>query len=226
MSTAVLAATLLVVVAAVQAHRGAPAASRARDRLVAQVQARNGALTDLQHRLDTLRAETDRLQAAALASSGAGERLSARLASEELAAGTTPVQGPGLQVTLDDAAQGVNRVLDHDLQTVVNALWAAGAEAVAVNGQRLTTESAIRQAGDAILVNFQPVAPPYDVLAVGDPTAMDTSFGASPAAARMRTYAQLYGLRFHYSRESALTLPAAAGLSLRYAKATSIGGHP
>ena len=224
-STVILAATLLVVVAAVQAHRGAPAASRARDRLLAQVQSRNAALADLQDRLNTLRAETDRLQGAALASTGAGERLSARLANEELVAGTTAVQGPGLQVTLDDAPQGVNRVLDHDLQTVVNALWAAGAEAVAVNGQRLTTESAIRQAGDAILVNFQPVAPPYDVLAVGDPTEMDTSFGASPAAARMRTFAQLYGLRFHYSRESALTLPAAAGLGLRYARATAVGGQ-
>jgi uncharacterized protein YlxW (UPF0749 family) len=225
-SGVVLAATLLVVIAAVQAHRGAPAASRARDRLLAQVQARNAALNVLQARLDTTRTETGRLQDLALASSGAGGRLSARLAGAELAAGTTAVRGPGLKVTLDDDPQGANRVLDRDLQTVVNALWAAGAEAVAVNDQRLTTESAIRQAGAAILVNFQPVAPPYEVLAVGDPTGMDTSFGASGAAARMRTYAQLYGLRFHYSRETELSLPAAGGLSLRYAHATATGGQP
>lgn len=226
MLAVVVAATLLVVVAAVQAHRSAPAASRARDRLLAQVQARNAALATLQDRLDADRAATGRLQDLALASTSAGERLSARLAAEELAAGTTGVHGPGLLVTLDDAPQGTNRVLDHDLQTVVNALWAAGAEAIAVNDQRLTSESAIRQAGDAILVNFQPVAPPYDVQALGDPTGMDTAFGASPAAARMRAYVQLYGLRFGYSRESALSLPAAAGLTLRYARATTTGGHP
>jgi uncharacterized protein YlxW (UPF0749 family) len=225
-STVVLAATLLVVIAAVQAHRGAPAASRTRDRLLAQVQARDSALDRLQNRLGAVRTETARLQDQALASSGAGQRLSARLAGAELAAGTTAVGGPGLRVTLDDDPQGANRVLDRDLQSVVNALWAAGAEAIAVNDQRLTAESAIRQAGDAILVNFQPVAPPYDVLAIGDPTGLDTGFGTSAAAARMRAYAQLYGLRFHYSRENSLTLAAAGGLTLRYAHATAAGGQP
>lgn len=222
----VLAATLLVVLAAVQAHRGAPAETRTRDRLLAQVQARNAALTAVQQRLNSVRADTTRLESAALASSKAGERLSARLADEELAAGTLPVQGPGLRVTLGDSADGSNRILDRDIQAVVNALWASGAEAISVDGQRLTAESAIRQAGDAILVNFQPVAAPYDVQALGDPVGMDTAFGTSAAAAQMRAYSQLYGLRFDYSRESTLTLPAAGGLSLRYARAAGTGGHP
>jgi len=214
----VLAATLLVVIAAVQAHQRAPAASRNRERLLAQVQAHDATIAALQRRLDAARADTTRLQDAALASTAAGERLSARLGSEELAAGTVAVTGPGLRVTLDDDPQGRNRVLDRDLQGVVNALWAAGAEAIAVDGQRLTAESAIRQAGEAILVNFQPVTPPYDVQAIGDPVALETSFGASRSAATMRAYGQLYGLRFHYGRESALSLPAAPGLSLRYAR--------
>ena len=225
-SAAVLAASLLVVLAAVQAHRGAPAATRTRDRLLSQVQARNAGLATMQQRLNTARADATRLETLALASTKTGERVSGQLAAEELAAGTVAVNGPGLRVSLDDAAQGPNRVLDRDVQAVVNALWAAGAEAVAVDGQRLTAESAIRQAGDAILVNFQPVTAPYDVQALGDPVALDASFGASPAAARMRAYAQLYGLRFDYSRASSLTLPAAAALSLRYARVASVGGHP
>ena len=224
-SLVVLAATLLVVLAAVQAHRAAPAAARVRDRLLAQVQSRDAALAALQHRLERTRAEAARLQNSALASSVAGERLSARLATEELAAGTVAVSGPGLQVTLGDDPRGTNRVLDRDVQSVVNALWAAGAEAIAVNGQRLTTESAIRQAGDAILVNFQPLVPPYDVQALGDPVALDTGFGSSAAAARMHGYSQLYGLQFHYARASALTLPAAAGIGLRYARAATTGGQ-
>ena len=109
-------------------------------------------------------------------------------------------------------------MLDRDLQSLVNALWAAGAEAIAIDDQRLTTQSAIRQAGSSILVNFEPVPRPYTITAIGDPVAMATSFGASEAAARMRTYAQVYGLHFGFARAEALSVPRAPGLPLRYAK--------
>jgi len=219
----VLGATVLVVIAAVQAHRSAPDASRSRDRLVAQVQAHGRSVDTLQKRLDRLRTETSDLRDEALASSSAGERLAGRLDAQELAAGTVAVSGPGLRVTLGDAANGQNRVLDRDLQATVNALWAAGAEAVAVDGQRMTAQSAIRQAGDAVLVNFEPVSAPYDVQAVGDPVTLETAFGSSATAGRMRAYAQLYGLRFHYARAGALHLPAAPGLTLRYARVAPAG---
>jgi uncharacterized protein YlxW (UPF0749 family) len=125
------------------------------------------------------------------------------------------VVGPGLRVTLNDAAAPSgggqrNRVLDRDLQAVVNALWAAGAEAVGVNGQRLSEQSSIREAGEAVLVNFQPLKPPYLVDAIGASIGMETSFAQSPAADRMRSYQQLYGLHFGYTREQHLSLPAAA----------------
>ena len=217
----VLGATLLVVVAGLQAHRAAPSASRSRDRLVAQVQAHGRTVDALQKRLDRLRAETTDLRGSALASSAAGERLAGRLDAQELAAGTLPVTGPGLRVTLDDSADGRNRVLDRDLQAAVNALWAAGAEAIAVDGQRMTTQSAIRQAGDAVLVNFEPVSAPYEIDAIGDPVAIETAFGSSPAAARLHAFAQLYGLRFSYKRAGELHLPAAPGLTLRYARVAS-----
>ena len=60
----------------------------------------------------------------------------------------------------DDRASDTGRVLDRDLQVMVNALWAAGAEAIAINGQRLTARSAIRYAGEAILLDFRPLVPP------------------------------------------------------------------
>ena len=223
---AVLAAALLVVVAGVQAHRHAPAASRSRQALVDQVHGETAAVSALQRRLDVLRDQTTTLRDQALASSTAGGALGRRLDTEELLAGTVAATGPGLRIVLDDAPAGPgsgNRVLDRDLQSVVNAVWAAGAEAVAVGDQRLTGQSAIRQAGAAITVNFQPVSPPYVVVALGAPVSLETSFGASPAAARMRTYAQIYGLRFHYTRSGSLQVPPAPGLTLRYARPVTPG---
>ena len=220
--TGVLAATLLVVVAAVQAHRSAPGAGRSRDALLHQVREQTTRVATLQSRLDRLRTDTAGLRDVVLTSSAAGERVAERLDAEELAAGAVPVTGPGLRITLDDARDGSNRVLDRDLQAAVNALWAAGAEAVAVDDQRVTAQTAIRQAGDAVLVNFEPVTAPYDVLAVGDPVGLETSFGSSPAAGRLRAYEQLYGLRFEYERDKTLSLPAAPGLTLRYARKATV----
>jgi len=217
LAVGLVAASFLVVIAAVQAHARAPAAARAHDRLVAQVQQESKAVADLSAQVDRLRAATGALRDSSLQGSAAGAALSTQLAQSELAAGTVAVTGPGLRVTLNDApttgagqgnqGQG-NRVEDRDLQSVVNALWAAGAEAIAINDQRLTGQSSIRAAGDAILVDFQPLRPPYVVQAIGDPVGMETTFAQSAAAARMRSYVQLYGLRFAYARASSLDVPA------------------
>ncbi|NEE18100.1 DUF881 domain-containing protein, partial [Streptomyces sp. SID7499] len=108
-----------------------------------------------------------------------------------LLAGATPVEGPGAKLIVDDAKdtdQGgggprestgfadTGRVRDRDMQRVVNGLWESGAEAIAINGQRLTALSAIRAAGDAILVDNRPLVPPYTVLAVGDGKKLVTAF--------------------------------------------------
>ena len=217
----VLVATMLVVIAAVQAHRRAPSAARAHGALVAQVHSQSHRIDVLQARLNVLRAETADLRDAALTSTAAGKRLAERLDAEEVAAGAASVTGPGLRVVLGDSTDDRNRVLDRDLQATVNALWSAGAEAVAVDGQRITAQTAIRQAGDAILVNFEPVSAPYDVAAIGDPVALETRFGSSATAARLHAYIQLYGLRFHYARAATVTLPPAPGLALRYATVAS-----
>jgi uncharacterized protein YlxW (UPF0749 family) len=79
--------------------------------------------------------------------------------------------GPGLRVTIDDApgagSGSLNRVLDRDLQLIVNALWKMGATGIAINGQRLTGVTAIRAAGEAILVDYRPLVPPYAIEAIG-----------------------------------------------------------
>jgi uncharacterized protein YlxW (UPF0749 family) len=216
----VLAATLVVVVAGVQAHQDAPAESRSRDVLVDRVHDRTATVATLQARLTALRERTGDLRDRLLATSRAGDALADRLAVAELLAGTIAVRGPGLRVVVDDApdASADNRVLDRDVQTIVNGLWAAGAEAIAVNGERITAQTAVRQAGGTILVNFNPVAPPYVIEAVGDPVEVETAFGSGAAAARLRNLAQLYGLRVSYTRSEEMTLPAATGIALRNAQ--------
>jgi uncharacterized protein YlxW (UPF0749 family) len=104
-----------------------------------------------------------------------------------------------------------------DLQKVANALWAAGAEAVAVNGQRLTATSTIRQAGEAILVDYRPVTGPYEVTAIG-PGSMRDRFEGSRAAALMRDVQRTTGLSFGVKDADDLTLPAAPEPRLRYAE--------
>ena len=232
------AAGLLLGIAALQTHNRAPARAAATARLLDTVKARTSLTEQLQERLDQLRGKVAAERASVLSATSAGSALGKQLQGLEAAAGTVPLTGDGLRVHLDDApapgtqdnnplggpdprtAEGptTSRILDRDIQQVVNALWAAGARGIAVNGQRVTAQTAIRSAGAAILVDYRPLSPPYDVTAVGDPATLESAFGNSPTADRFRAYEDLYGLRFDYARVRRVTLPAAPGLSLRFAE--------
>ena len=87
------------------------------------------------------------------------------------------------------------------MRSVVNELWRDGAEAIAVNGMRLTPTSAIRFAGDAVLVDFQPIASPYTIEAIGDGRRLATAFAASAVASRYQTLAGVDGIGFAFDRE-------------------------
>ena len=115
--------------------------------------------------------------------------------------------------------QSDSRIQDVDLQEVVNALWNAGAEAISINGQRLVATSAIRNAGNAVLVNFRVLTSPYDVAAIGDRSAMETSFEATDIARRFKTWEQVYGLGFSVEHPSTVQVPAYTGsVRFRYAQ--------
>jgi uncharacterized protein YlxW (UPF0749 family) len=100
----------------------------------------------------------------------------------------------------------------------VNALWASGAEAVSINGQRLGPTSAIRFAGEAVLVDFRPVSNPYQVSAVGDPDTLSRRFLAIPEVQSLAVISKSFGLRFEFAKEDHLTLPAASMPELRSAQ--------
>ncbi|MGS2615857.1 DUF881 domain-containing protein [Micromonospora sp. LZ34] len=199
-----------------------PGRSQARSGLVAQIKERQSETDRLAARADQLREEVARQREAALSGSQA-----ARLRDLEAGTGLGRVRGDGVVVRLADApgkpdgvtgaGAGPPRVLYSDLQGVANDLWSAGAEAIAINGQRLTATSTIRSAGEAILVDFRPVTGPYEVSAIG-PGSMKGKFEDSRSALLMREVADKTGLSFGVRGVDDLTLPAAPEPRLRYAE--------
>ncbi|MCU1623974.1 MAG: hypothetical protein JWL79_2819 [Frankiales bacterium] len=222
---------LLTGVAAAQVRGRANASGAARRALLADVQRQTTATDRLSRQVDQLRTAVAQARDTGLGDGARGRALAAQLSALELSTGQTKVTGPGLLVTLNDAQDpstttgngrggqlGDGRIYDRDLQDVVNALWAAGAEAISVNGQRLTALTAIRSAGEAILVDFRPLSPPYRLSAVGDVDAMQPAFADSATARRFTTYTSLYGLGFATQRVDRLSLPAATPPELRSAR--------
>jgi uncharacterized protein YlxW (UPF0749 family) len=104
------------------------------------------------------------------------------------------------------------------MQRVINGLWESGAEAVSINGQRLTALSAIRAAGDAILVDNKPLVPPYTVLAVGDGKRLSTRFQNSADGLYLHALQENYGIRTAISTEDDVRLPAAPSVIVRTAQ--------
>jgi uncharacterized protein YlxW (UPF0749 family) len=214
-----------------QAAAGAQGREEVRGALVAEVEGESAITDQLAADLEALRADVTAARDDALAATAVGQRALERLEDAETAAGVIPVSGPGLLVTLADAepdadtdpvggtaeADTRGQVRDGDLQLVVNALWAAGAEGVSINGQRLGPTTAIRFAGEAVLVDFRPVTNPYLVSAIGDPGTLRSRFLASPEVNALAVISETYGLRFEFAQEDELSLPAGSPPELRSA---------
>ena len=226
------AAGLLFAVTYDQAASGAAGREERRAALIEDVQARSDTTDDLAAELERLRRQVTGARDDALAASAVGQRAIDDLDAAELAAGLDPVSGPGLLVTLANAEPDADadpvggaatedergRVQDGDLQLVVNALWAAGAEAVSINGQRLGPTTAIRFAGEAVLVDFRPVTNPYLVSAIGDPDELRPRFLASPEVNALAVISESFGLRFEFAQEDELSVPAGGTPELRSAQ--------
>ncbi|MFI7589267.1 DUF881 domain-containing protein [Spongisporangium articulatum] len=210
------------------------AAAKVRTQLAARIEQRNADVRSGEERNAQLRARIAAIQQQALGDRGAQLQAQEKLLSA--ATGASPVRGPGVEIRVDDApdsgsvggtdpradpAAGGGVVLDVDLQIVVNGLWAAGAQAVAVNGQRLSALSAIRSAGQAILVDFRPTAPPYRIDAVGDPATLQARFAGGSAGPYVQALRDNNGIRVSIDGRDRLELPAAAQVTLRLARPVS-----
>lgn len=215
----------LVAVSAVQSLRAAPAIEQQRTDLIAEVQHGNDRIEDQRARIAELQAETDEQRRHLLAGDEAAADNTDRIEALAPTAGAVAMSGPGLVIVVDDAtaerADGLNRVLDSDLQLLVNGLWRSGAEAVAINGQRITTKTAIRSAGEAITVNYRSLSGPYTLTVIGPDEGFDAGFLRSPEGRLWTDLHEHYGLRFDVQRNRRVQVPAESSLVVRHARRAS-----
>ncbi|MEU5331534.1 MULTISPECIES: DUF881 domain-containing protein [Streptomyces] len=233
LAAGLVVAALVVTLGAAEARIAAPVVAKEREELIDRINAETEAADTLESDVDKLRADVSERQRKALEQHGGDQ---GQLVA--LLAGATPVEGPGVKLIIDDAKntdQGgggpressgfadTGRVRDRDMQRVVNGLWESGAEAIAINGQRLTALSAIRAAGDAILVDNRPLVPPYTVLAVGDGKKLATAFQDSADGQYLQALKESFDIRTSISDQAKVQLPAAPSLIVRTAEPKAAG---
>lgn len=160
-----------------------------------------------------------------------------RRAADGLApyAGLTPLTGPGMRVSLDDAPQGRSGgpspddlvVHQQDVQAVVNALWAGGATGMQIMDQRLVSTSAVRCVGNTLILQGVVYSPPFRITAVGDPERLRAALDASPQVRVYRQYVAAYGLGYAVRTLDKTTLPAYTGnVTPKYAEPERANSHP
>ena len=225
-------AGLLASLTYLEAAAGEEGREAAREALRGDISRESDTTDDLAAQLEELTAEVTRTREDALAASVVGQRALEELSASELGTAAVGVSGPGLRIELGNAPPAADSdpvggsatvaqpgiVQDRDLQVLVNALWSAGAEAISVDGQRIGATTAIRQAGQAILVDQRPVTDPYEVLAVGDPDDFASTFINTPGANDLAKLTIDYGVVFDFARDDDLELPAGTTAELRHAR--------
>jgi uncharacterized protein YlxW (UPF0749 family) len=182
---------------------------------------------ELKTRILQLRSQIGDLEQEGQGSTDLAGTLNDQLLEARIAAGLIPLTGTGIVLQLedslrpvgDDASEGDYLVTALDLRTAVEELWLAGAEAVAINGERVTPTTAVIDIGSSVLVNSAYLAPPFRITALG-PDDLYTTLSASPGFVDLvRARADAYGIRISFAEPEFVDLPAFAGtITLRYAR--------
>lgn len=235
--------TVLVVVLAVltgflfavaaQSLRPKPTAAAAvKKELVTRIEALQQHSTEQEAKAAVLGRQVRDYEDLALRQSG-GPDLTGTIKDLEVQAATVPLRGPGVTLTLDDATSvggdanagsrpssgfQEGRVTSGDLQVLVNGLWGAGAEAISINGHRLSSTAAIRFAGQAIVVDFRPLARPYVITALGDPQGMQQLFQPSFAGLYLSQLTDQFKIRSTLAGSDSLTVPGDPAARLEVAR--------
>jgi uncharacterized protein YlxW (UPF0749 family) len=190
--------------------------------------------SELQADQEALKTSILDLRARIQAAEGAGEGSAAlvsdlndQLQAARIAAGLIPLTGSGIVLQLEDSLQPADPegnssdllVGARDLRTIVEELWAAGAEAIAVNGERMTPTTAVIDIGPSILINSAYLAGPFQVAAIG-PEDLYARLSASPGFVDfIRARAEAWGLRVSIAEPESVDMPAFVGtVTLRYAR--------
>ena len=170
---------------------------------------------ELAERVAALRADVDAL------AKGDGGGVPEQTTNQAAAiAGQTRVRGPAVAVVLGDAPSAVQPpgvspellvVHQQDIQAVVNALWSGGAEAMTIQGQRVTSRTGVKCVGNSVVLHGVPYAPPYEMVAIGDQDALERALSTSAALQVYRQYVSAYNLGYSQRREAVVTMPAYRG---------------
>lgn len=211
---------LLIVTAAVQTSREADTVERTREQLIDKIGVRSDQLRAQQRQIRELREETEALDAD-LTDLIRVERSAARDTLElGGVTGFAAVRGEGVRIVVDNSPDGDSKgvVRDEDLATLVDGLWAAGAEAIAINGQRITQLSGIRLTGSAINIRKRAIRPPYTVLAIGNTDTLQANFVSTSSGALWVGLARSFDFEFDMRNADSLSLPAGDRPQLRSAE--------
>jgi uncharacterized protein YlxW (UPF0749 family) len=182
-------------------------------------------LSDLQRQVELLTQQAATRDGAVAAAQSSGD-------AGALSAALVGLTGPGVVITLDDAparpdgSLPVNARPDDlvihqsDVQAVVNAVWAAAADGVAIMDQRLIATSAVRCVGNTLLLQGRTYSPPFVVTAIGDAAAIRAQLALSPQVAVFQQAVDAFGLTFSVRERPEVTVPAYDGTpDLQYAAA-------
>lgn len=182
---------------------------------------------DLKAQILTLRERIQTVERQGEGSAGVVRQLNAQLEQARIAAGLIALTGTGVVLQLEDSQEPVPPdgsasdylVGSRDIRTVVEELWGAGAEAIAVNGERITPTTAIIDIGSSLLVNSAYLAPPYQVTALG-PSDLYERLNKSPGFIDfVRSRAESYGIRLSFAEPESVDIPAFVGtVTLRYSR--------
>lgn len=211
---------VLVATAGVQTQRNSSMTDASRTTLIAQVNDGRAALDGLQRHLTSVSADNRSLDLKLTGVTSDAQQAAVRLERLQVRTGFSPVHGPGVSAIVDSAPNGdaTQQVRDSDLALLADGFWGAGAEAISVNGHRLTVLSAFRNVGVAILLNNQPLTPPYTFSVIGDPESLQANLLANSAG--QGWYALKNGLGFGFEMHNAdnLALPGAPQRQLRHVR--------
>jgi uncharacterized protein YlxW (UPF0749 family) len=187
------------------------------------------ALADARDQLDDLEANSAQEKAQLADVTGA-------ISDESTSAGLVPLTGPGVIATFRDSSDAAvpqgedpaNYILhDYNLRDIVNTLWASGAEAISINGERILSTTSIYCVGTTIICNITRLSPPYEVRAIGDPTALAAGLRTAPQMQQFLTHAQIYDLPVDIQQPAAVSVPAYSGaVTFKYAHPGDSAGAP
>jgi uncharacterized protein YlxW (UPF0749 family) len=187
---------------------------------------------ELKNRILQLRSDIGTVEGQGAGSADLVRQLNAQLEEARIAAGLIPLTGTGIVLRLEDsqapvppgASEADYLVGSHDIRTVVEELWLAGAEAIAVNGERVTPTTAIIDVGSSLLVNSAYLAPPYQVTALGPVDLYDRLSRAPGFVDFVRARGEGFGIRLSFAEPESVDMPAFAGtVTLRYSRPLSDG---